>query len=266
MARSSGRNRGADVTARAVKARLKDIQIFRALFLQEMNCQIRYDACHARGWTDSYLLKLHDVDVGYGSIKGQEIDQRDTVFEFFVVRPFRKWSSLLCRELIKESRAAFIECQSNDPLLSSMLNEFARDPGADVVLFEDHVVTEHQQPGAVVRPRRKGDRIFEHVVEPIGDYVLEADGVIVATAGFMLHYNVPFADLYMEVTEDRRRQGYGTFILQEVKKACYLAGRVPAARTDLQNNASRAALTKAGLRVSGYMLTGRVNADVIGSS
>jgi GNAT superfamily N-acetyltransferase len=252
--------------ARAAKARLKDILVLRALFLQEMNCQIRYDACHARGWTDSYLLKIDEVAVGYGSIKGQEIESRDTLFEFYVVPAFRKWSSLLCRELIKKSRAEYIECQSNDPLLSSMLAEFSRDLDADVVLFEDHVVTQHQPPGAVVRPRRKRDRIFEHAVEPIGDYVLEADEEIVATAGFMLHYNVPFADLYMEVREDRRRRGYGSFILQEVKKACYLAGRVPAARTGLQNQASRAALTKAGLRVSGFMLTGRVSADVIGSS
>jgi GNAT superfamily N-acetyltransferase len=252
--------------ARAAKAKLKDIQVFRALFLQEMNRQIRYDACHARGWTDSYLLKIDDEDVGYGSIKGQETDDRDTVFEFYVVPPFRKWASVLCRELIAESRAAYIECQSNDALLSSLLTEFSRDLGADVVLFEDDAVTEHRPPGAVVRPRRKHDRIFEHAVEPIGDYVLEADGEIVATAGFLLHYNVPFADLYMEVREDRRRRGYGSFILQEVKKACYLAGRVPAARTGLQNQASRAALTKAGLRVSGFMLTGRVSADVIGPS
>jgi GNAT superfamily N-acetyltransferase len=254
------------MNARAAKARLKDIQVFRGLFLQEMNRQIRYDAHHGRGWTDSYLLKIDEIEVGYGSIKGQETDDRDTVFEFYVVPPFRKWAGVLCRELIGESRAAYIECQSNDALLFSLLTEFSRDLGADVVLFEDHAVTQHAPPGAVVRPRRKRDRIFEHAVEPIGDYVLEADGEIVATAGFMLHYNVPFADLYMEVREDRRRRGYGTFILQEVKKACYLAGRVPAARTGLENQASRAALTKAGLRVSGFMLTGRINTDLNGPS
>jgi GNAT superfamily N-acetyltransferase len=131
-------------------------------------------------------------------------------------------------------------------------------------LNTDH--TDYPHYADLRRSRRKGDRIFEHAVEPIGDFVLQADDEIVATAGFLLHYNVPFADLYMAVREDRRRRGYGSFILQEVKKACYLAGRVPAARTGLQNQASRAALTKAGLRVSGFMLTGRVSADVIGPS
>ena len=84
----------------AVKAKLRHIQPLRALFLQETNFQIRYNACHERGWTDSYLLKIDDATVGYGSIKGREIADRDTAFEFYVVPPFRKLSSLLFRELI----------------------------------------------------------------------------------------------------------------------------------------------------------------------
>src|SRR5439155_1727953 len=82
--------------------------------------------------------------------------------------------------------------------------------------------------------RRDDDSIFEHTGEPAGDYVLDVGGEIVATAGFMLHYNMPFADLYMEVRKDRRGRGLGSCILQEVQKECYLAGRVPAARTGLQ--------------------------------
>ena len=249
------------MTAHAVNAKLQDIQSFRALFLQETNCQIRYDACHGRGWTDSYLLKIDDVAVGYGSIKGRQRADRDTIFEFHVIRPFRKWSSLLFTELLATSGAAYIECQSNDMLLSSMLNEFARDIRADVVLFEDHVVTEHRIADAVVRLKRDDDRIFEHAGEPVGDYVLQVGGEIVATGGFMLHYNMPFADLYMEVRKDSWGHGFGSFILQEVKKACYLAGRVPAGRCHLQNGASRATLIKAGLRVCGFMLSGKVKTE-----
>jgi hypothetical protein len=63
----------------------------------------------------------------------------------------------------------------------------------------------------------------------------------------------------MEVREDCRRQGLGSFLLQEVKRECYLAGRVPAARSSIVNIGSHAALCRAGLRVSGFMLTGEVN-------
>jgi len=246
---------------KAAKAELKDIERLRRLFLQENNFQIRYDACHQRGWTDSYVLSLDDVTVGYGSVKGRKIPDRDTVFEFFVVKPFRNRSSDLFRELLSASGVRYIECQSNDLLLSSMLYEHAKAVTADVVLFEDHAVTQLVVPDAQVRLKRDEDKIFRHSAEPSGEYVVEVGGEIVATGGFLLHYNMPFADLYMEVREDCRRRGFGSFLLQEVKKECYRAGRVPAARTSLQNMASRATLAKAGLRVCGFMLTGKVKAE-----
>jgi GNAT superfamily N-acetyltransferase len=246
------------MTPSAHKTDLNNIQSLRALFHQETNFQIRYNACHERGWTDSYLLTLDDVTVGYGSIKGQERDGRDTVFEFFVVPPFRRKASELFRQLLLASEAGLIECQSNDLLLSSMLYEFSTSVSADVVLFEDHAVTKLSVPGALVRRSRPGDQIFGHTSEPVGDYIVELKGEIVASGGFLVHYNLPFADLYMEVREDSRRRGIGSFLLQEVKRECYLAGRVPAARTSIRNVASRATLTKAGLRVCGFMLMGKV--------
>lgn len=237
---------------------LRDIHPLRQLFLQESNFQIRYDAYHARGWTDSYLFRTDDSVVGYGALKGQERDSRDTVFEFFVVPPFRKNASALFRQLLAASGAEYIECQSNDLLLSSMAFEFATSVKSEVVLFEDHAVTEHIVPGAAFRPRSKNDHIFEHGVEPVGDYVVELGREVVATGGFLSHYNPPFSDLYMEVRQDCRRRGIGSFLLQEVKKQCYLSGRVPAARCSMQNIASRATLAKAGLRVCGFMLLGRI--------
>ena len=246
------------MTTRAVRATLADILPLRLLFLQESNCQIRYDACHARGWSDSYLLQIDEAVVGYGAVKGQAIPDRDTIFEFFVVPPFRSHTNALFGDLLSASGASFIECQSNDASLSPLLATFAQDISSDVILFADDHVTEHAIPGALVRPRREEDSPFEHAVEPVGDYVLELGGDVVATAGFLLHYNPPFADLFMEVTPNRRQHGYGTFILQEVKKACYLSGRVPAARCDRQNVASKATLLRAGMRICGEMRLGRV--------
>ncbi len=243
----------------AQKVELDAILPLRALFLEEANRQVRFDAVHERGWSDSYLLTADDRASGYGSIKGREIPGRDTVFEFFVVPAFRKHASDFFRQLLAAARPAFIECQSNDPLLAAMLFEFARNISADTVLFEEHSVTNLVVPGVLVRRRKDSDAIFPHSVEPVGEYVAEVNGEVVATGGFMLHYNPPFADLYMEVREDCRRRGIGSFLLQEVKRECYLAGRVPAARTSIRNLASRACLSRAGFDVCGFMLTGEVN-------
>lgn len=243
------------------KVALNEIQALRALYLQETNFQIRYNACHERGWTDSYVLTVNGAPVGYGSIKGQEIPERNTVFEFFVIPPFRKQSGRLFRELVEVSGASFIECQTNDPFLSSLLFEFGREIKADVFLFEDHAVTERVLPGAVVRRGRADDKVFEHRDEPVGDFVLEMGGEVVGTGGFLLHYNPPFADLYMEIREDCRRRGYASYLLQEVKKECYLAGRVPAARCGLHNLGSRGSLINAGLRVCGFVVVGRTRTE-----
>src|SRR5215475_503746 len=172
------------MTPRAIKTHWKNIQLLRALFLQETNFQVRYDACHERGWTDSYSLMLDDLTVGYGSIMGRERKDRDTVFEYFVVQPFRNRSSELFQQLLGVSGARFIECQSNDLLLSSMLYEFSRSVSANVVLFEDHASTAHIVPDTVVRARRSDDEIFEHKTEPVGDHVVELGGEVVATGGF----------------------------------------------------------------------------------
>ena len=246
------------MTASAERVALEDLAALRALFSQELNSLIRYYAWHEAGWSDSYLLTIDSTRVGYGSVKGRQRADRDTIFEFFVVPSFRELSRQLFVELTAVSGVAYVECQSNDPGLAAMLFEFTSAINADVVLFADHGVTDHSVVDATVRRRRDDDSIFEHKSQPVGDFVVEAGGEVVATGGFMTQYNEPFADLYMEVRADSRRRGFAVYLLEEVKKECYLAGRVPAARCDLPNIASAAALRKAGLSECGYMLTGKL--------
>jgi GNAT superfamily N-acetyltransferase len=246
---------------RVMRTDLARILPLRALYLQEMNCQIRYNACHERGWTDSYLLTVDGVEVGYGSIKGQELAGRDTAFEIYVLPPFRRHARALFDALLTTTGAICIECQTNDRQLTPLLLEFADGVTAGVVLFEAGATTDHVLPGAIVRARREDDRVFGHEVEPVGDYVLDLHGEVVATGGFLLHYNPPFADIFMEVADAHRKRGVATFLVQEVIRLCYLAGRVPAARCNVANLASRATLAKAGLRPCGFMLKGDVKRD-----
>jgi hypothetical protein len=240
------------------KAELEEIMPLRALYLQETNCQIRYNARHERGWTDSYLIKQGDNTIGYGALMGQEIPDRDTIFEYYLIPAFRNKAKELFRLLIEASRASFIEGQSNDTILSPMIYAFSRSIRSDVILFGDHVATSHVFPDATIRHRLGVDHVFEHKVEPGREYVVLLAGEVVAKGGFLLHYNFPFADIYMEVKEGFRGMGVGCFVVQEAKKACYLAGRVPAARCDTSNIASRATLIRAGLKVCGHMLLGTI--------
>jgi hypothetical protein len=60
----------------------------------------------------------------------------------------------------------------------------------------------------------------------------------------------------MEVDERFRRRGYGSFLIQELKRASYEAGLIPAARCNVENAASRATVQKAGLLPCARLLSG----------
>jgi GNAT superfamily N-acetyltransferase len=93
-------------------------------------------------------------------------------------------------------------------------------------------------------------------VEGVGDWLIEHNGAIVATGGIATHYNPPYGDLFMEVDERFRRRGYGSYLIQELKRTCYETGLVPAARCNVANLASRATLQKAGLLPCARLLSG----------
>jgi GNAT superfamily N-acetyltransferase len=240
---------------KAIKTDLTKILPLRNLFLQENNFQIRYNACHERGWTDSYVLLYNKEKIGYGAVKGNEnINDRDTIFEFYIIPSFRNIASPAFSVLLNSSGAGFIECQSNDLLLTSLLYQYGQDINSSVILFEDNIKTNISIDNIIFRKRNDSDAVFEHTSEPVGDYVVELNKEVAATGGLLLHYNFPFADLYMEVKEEHRRKGLGNFLIQELKRECYLAGRVPAARCNIENTASKATLLKAGLKIAGFML------------
>ena len=247
------------MTIHANKTNLTAILPLRSLFLQENNFQIRYNAVHERGWSDSYLLTYNEINIGYAAVKGNENRaDRNTVFEFYIIPAFRHISTDAFSKLLKASNAVFIECQSNDRLLTSLLYQFGENINSETILFAADHNSNLSLENIVFRKRIDSDKIFEHHSEPEGDWVLEQNKQVVATGGFLLHYNFPFADLYMEVKEENRRKGLGSYLIQELKRECYLAGRVPAARCNSNNMASRSTLLKAGLQIAGFMLLGEV--------
>jgi GNAT superfamily N-acetyltransferase len=121
-------------------------------------------------------------------------------------------------------------------------------------LFEDHFETKLCIPDTVFRKKTSADSLSEDT----GDYLLLHKNEVVADGGLMLNYNLPFADIYMKVNDKYRRNGFGSLIVQELKKEAYRLGRVPAARCNVSNHISKATLIKAGLKVCGYRVKGRL--------
>ncbi|HVK96898.1 MAG TPA: hypothetical protein VM368_03725, partial [Flavisolibacter sp.] len=228
---------------------LEEILPLRTLFLQENNFQIRYNACHERGWSDSYLIEYMGARVGYCAIKGvNNLQSRDAIFEFYIIPFYRHIYPFVFEKMLRVADVRFIECQSNDLFLTSLLYQYTHNIQAEVILFEDGTTTFFNKEGVVFRKINESDKVFEHKREPVGEYVLEWNHEVIATGGFALHYNIPFADLYMEVNELFHKRGFGSFIVQELKRESYLNGRVPAARCNIANVGSKATLLKAGFK------------------
>lgn len=234
-----------------VKTMMAEIQSLRELFLAETHFQFVYNKCHGAGWADTYLFTVNETKVGYGSVWGKnKREDRDAIFEFYLEKPFRKHANRVLTEFQKTSGAKFIECQSNDRPLTALLFEQARNINAEAILFEDGFQTHFEIL----------DTVFLKNETPDGDvqYVLEQNGYRVASGGYVWNYNFPYIDMYYEVKEGHRQKGFGCLITQELKNEAYRLNRVPAARCNINNQASKATLLKAGMVVCGHILVGEL--------
>lgn len=246
----------------ATPARLEDIAPWRDMYRLEMACQIVHDSIHARaGLTDEYLLSEGGTAVGYGSIAvGGPWKGEPTAYEFYVVPNRRQRLFELFQALLDASGARTIISQSNAPLATAMLHTFAGQVTSQAILFHDRAATNWQPPGATFRVPTPGevDGVPPEQLKWHG--VVELGGQVAASGGILFHYNRPYGDIYMEVAEPFRRQGLGSFLVQELKRVCYEGGSVPAARCGSGNVASRRTLQKAGFVPCGHILKGTVSA------
>lgn len=251
------------MTIDVVPAPREDTLVLRDLYRKEMDCQIVLDSWHGRGWTDSYLLRLDGRIVGYGLVGGVRDQPRETVTEFYVLPVHRGRALPLFRRFVEASRARAIEVQSNDLLLTLMLYDCASGIESNVVLFEDAITTSLSVPGAAFREATEADkeRIANQKLDADARWLVEADGAVAATGGLLFHYNVPYGDIYMATAEPLRGRGYGSYLIQEMKRVAYEMGKVPAAHCNVTNTASRATLQKAGMLPCARVLTGVLKPD-----
>lgn len=239
-----------------------EILALRELYRQEMNCQIAHESLHERGFTESYLLRIDGKVAAYGALIRDRAGWKDVIKEFYVLPGYRAGALPLFRHFAGAAHARGVEAQTNDRLLTLMLFDCATNIKSETILFHDGFTTNIPMSGISFRKVTEPDksRIFTHTAEPVGDWMIEAGSAVAATGGILFHYNVPYGDIYMEVAEAFRRRGYGSYLVQELKRTCYEMGRIPAARCSVTNQGSRATLQRAGLLPCARILSGTLSA------
>jgi GNAT superfamily N-acetyltransferase len=245
----------------ARKTSSEQIAPLRDLYRKEMNCQIIHDSIHSRpGWTLEYSLDGNGAMVGYGSIAvAGPWKNYPTLYEFYVLPEYRGRMFDLFTVLLSASGARRIETQSNDWLLTVTLHAFARETASESILFHDKFTTTLAPHGAVFRRATAADDLKIASEQLSSHGVVELDGALVAKGGILFHYNRPYGDIYMEVNEPFRRRGFGSYLVQELKRVCYELGSVPSARCNTNNLASRKTLQKAGFVPCGHILVGSIS-------
>ena len=211
-----------------------------------------------------YALEVDGAAVGFGSIAiGGPWKDKPTVSEFYLLPEYRARAFELFEVLLAAGGPRFFEAQSNDSLFTSMVLAYGREIASEKVVFRDHSTTALPGNGATMRCLTSPEDIQASLHERRGggEWVLELQGNPVAKGGVLFHYNRPYGDIYMEVSEPFRRRGLGSFLVQELKRASYELGAVPCARCSPDNAPSRRTLQRAGFVPFAHILTG-----VIGQS
>lgn len=225
-----------------------------------MACQIVHDSLHERGFTDIYSIRVDGELAGHGAVVGFGDEPKETVNEFFLRTEHRAAAPLLFRNFLDGSSAVRIRTQTNDVLLTLMLYDCARDIERTKILFHDSFETTLESGGATFRQitAEEKERMSPQAGVQVGDWGIESGGQIVGSGGVLFHYNKPYGDVYMSVLEPFRRRGFGSYLVQQLKRACYESGHLPAARCDVSNTDSRATLQKAGMLPCASILEGLV--------
>jgi hypothetical protein len=222
----------------------------RVRYRQEMNGQIVHDSIHRRdGWTVTYMLNVDGVTAGFGSIAlAGPWKDKPSIFEFYVLPEHRTHAFELFEALLTASNARFMEIQSSDVLLAAMLHTYACDIWSEKIVFRDAITTALPANGVTVQQLTSDQETWNAIAQRQGgaEYQLVLEGATVATGGLM------------ETVESFRRQGFGSYLVQELKRCAYALGSIPCARCNPSNVASRETLQKAGLVPFAHILNGSI--------
>ncbi len=238
----------------------EDVLPLRTRYREEMNCQIVHDSIHRRpGWTLTYRLEAGDKAVGFGTvaIAGPWKD-RPTLFEFYLLPEYRGRAFELFESLLAACKSPYFEIQSNEALPFIMAHTYGRDIVSEKIVFRDAETTAHPGQGAALIRATSEDDDRTCLEERSGssEWTLRLDGDPIGKGGIAFHYNRPYADVYMNIDAAYRRRGFGAFLVQELKRECYLIGAVPAARCSPENTGSFRTLQRAGFVPFAHILIG----------
>ncbi|MFZ4508870.1 MAG: GNAT family N-acetyltransferase [Fimbriimonas sp.] len=235
---------------RAERVSSEQIQARRRVFLDQIGCQFVAFSAVGRGLTDCYLLFRDEQEVGYAAVWHQHYPQ---LVGEWSVHPGESVDDLKLA-LVAASGAIGVRVQTNIAQMSTLISDQLKPVAYLFGKFED--------PGLGIsagefRPAHDDEIQYRGHLDS-REFVVELDSVVIAKGGFLCHYNPPYADVFMEVSEGFRGQGLGSALVAAIARQAIRAGKVPAARCDVENTPSFRTLVSGGLAHIGEILEGPI--------
>ncbi len=173
--------------------------------------------------------------------------------EFWVEPTERVRAADYFRALIDASAATHAEAQTNLSAMCDVVPSFVPESAREHFLFEDSTAPAPSAPAGVVLRRR-----VETDSGPDGEWVACVDSKVIGAGGYLTHYNPPYVDLFIEVTEAWRGRGVGSYLVGALREVARADAFVPAARCAAANRASARTLERGGMRRCGEIIAGEV--------
>lgn len=201
-----------------------------------------------RHMAESYLITIDGQAAGYAGVWTVHFPGR--IMEFHLDPQWTDLTESVIREVARVSGATHIEAQSNMPRQFEAARLAAERLEVENLLFEDGPETGLSVAEGTFRKRTTSD------IGPDGEWVLATGNMVLAAGGILTHYNPPYGDLYMGVAETHTGKGLGSFVVQELRRVCREKGLIPAARCNVDHEASKRTLIRGGMRLCGELVAG----------
>ena len=244
-----------------------DILPIREHYLHELQDFAVYEDIFFDKTCEFYQVKVEDYPVGYGVLL-REGSGFGTVREFYLLPSHRLITNDVFRAFIELFKAKHLSVRTNDRYLLSIFYEFCSNPSVFSAQFQHIIPTHFSFPNLTFRPATIDDKdslhaLFtkpesdpfhwtdenttEHYIKDESFWILE-DGSHLLGVGVMYRteYQPQYMDIGMVVPSEHRRNGYGTYLVQEITKICKTRNLVPSAGCIADNLPSRKTLEKAG--------------------
>jgi len=184
---------------------------------------------------------------------------KSAALEFYLLPEYRVHAFELFEAFLKAGVPLCFEAQSNDVLFTAMVLAYGRQIASEKIVFHDKLTTSLSPNSAVFKCATPAKEIRKALEQRRGggEWILEVNGAQAGKGGLLFHYNRPYGDIYMEINRPFRRRGLGSYLVQELKRACYALGALPCARCSPANVASRKTLQRAGFVPFAHILIGR---------